>query len=161
LLKKIPDAPVYRNGNNRPGSAHEISCEELYRNGTLFHGPVFQGIKKVSSLTPDKIVLECLLPSISERIQGQFQVNTVNALLTDMQYQAMLVWVKHFQNSASLPMKTECAKFYRTIPFDKKFYISVDVKTSNSYKMVADISTYDESDRLYIQTEGAEVTLMQ
>jgi NAD(P)-dependent dehydrogenase (short-subunit alcohol dehydrogenase family) len=161
LLKSIPDAPVYQNGVKKSGSAHEISSDELYRNGTLFHGPTFQGIKKVSSLTPEKIVLECQLPPVSEEAQGQFPMHTVNTLLTDMQYQAMLVWVKHFQNAASLPLKTERAEFYKTIPFDKKFYISVDVKASNNYKMVADISTYDENDRLYIQTQGAEVTLMQ
>jgi len=161
LMKRIPDAPVYKNGDKRTGSAHEISCKELYCNGTLFHGPVFQGIKKVKSLTPERIVLECQLPYVSEKVLGQFPTNTINQLLNDMQYQAMLVWVKHFQNAASLPMRTERAMFYKILPFDKKFFISVDVKSSDRYKMVADISTYDETHKLYILTQGAEVTLMQ
>ena len=115
----------------------------------------------MQSLTPERIVLECQLPYVSEKVLGQFPTNTVNQLLNDMQYQAMLVWVRHFQNAASLPMRTERAMFYKTLPFDKKFFISVDVKSSDRYKMVADISTYDESHKLYILTQGAEVTLMQ
>ncbi|MBN1627699.1 MAG: SDR family NAD(P)-dependent oxidoreductase, partial [Deltaproteobacteria bacterium] len=161
LVKNIPDAPVYQNGDKRIDPASEISIEELYHNGTLFHGPVFQGIKKVLSLTPERIILECQLARISEKVLGQFPNQTVNTILMDMQYQAMLVWVKHFQNAASLPLKTRHVKFYGTIPFDKKFFITVDVRSSNEFKMVADISTYDEDYRLYIQTQGAEVTLMQ
>ncbi len=161
LLKSIPEAPVYKNKTNGVNGTSVIPVDELYRNGTLFHGPAFRGIRNVKSMTSEKIVLECQLPHVSEEVQGQFPAQTINTLPTDLQYQAMLVWVKHFQKAASLPLKTEQATFYKTIPFDRKFYVSVDIKDSNDYKMIADIATYDENDKLYTHTQGAEVTLMQ
>ena len=57
--------------------------KSLYTDGTLFHGPSFQGVQRVISLGEDRLVLECLLPPIAPDRQGQFPLQTYNPFVYD------------------------------------------------------------------------------
>ena len=71
LLKNMPPSPVHPlpiDINNL--EQDQIQGNTLYHDGTLFHGPAFQGVKRVLDISEGRIVLECNLPSISPESTG-------------------------------------------------------------------------------------------
>ena len=63
MVQQVPEAPLHdridmSNSHNLPGST-------FYQDGTLFHGPKFQGIEQVLNIGEQGLTLECCLPEIS------------------------------------------------------------------------------------------------
>ncbi len=135
--------------------------KQFYENGTLFHDHYFQGIESVLEINEQGLVMQCYLPKVSEEAQGQFPVRTVNSFLTDIQYQAMLIWVKHFHDAASLPLNTKLVEVFEALPFDTPFKVALEVKSSTPFKMLCDISAFDDSGKVFMRSEGAEVTVSE
>ncbi|MDJ0716616.1 MAG: polyketide synthase dehydratase domain-containing protein [Prochloraceae cyanobacterium] len=77
----------------------------LYKNGTLFHGPCFQGITQILNINREQLTLQCISPIVSEKNRGQFVIQSINPYSADALFQSMLVWVREFENSASLPLE--------------------------------------------------------
>ena len=76
LLQKKEDSPFYKdidlkNIENIPGSS-------FYKDGTLFHGPKFQGIEKLLSINEKGLLLECRLNEVSVSEQGKLVSKTFN-----------------------------------------------------------------------------------
>lgn len=157
LRCETPDAPHYpaaaaHDGAGRPGS-------ELYHDGTLFHGPRFQGIEEVLQLTPDCARLRCRLPAISAVDQGQFPVQTLNPFLLDIQLQSLLVWVRHTYAAASLPLNIARIEQYHSLKFATPFFVSLEVRSHDAHRLTADIFTHDANGRLYLKLTAASVTI--
>lgn len=131
----------------------------LYRDGTLFHGPAFQGVKRVLNLSREKVTLECCLPPVSEISQGQFPVQTFNPFGVDVQLQCLLIWARHFYQAASLPLKIQEVLQYRPLPFGKSYFASMEVQTSSETGLVANVVAHDEKGQVYMRVNGAEVTI--
>jgi hypothetical protein len=131
----------------------------LYKDGTLFHGPGFQAVERVINLSPEKLTMQCRVPEIGESEQGQFPARTFNPYAADVQFQCMLIWVRHYCEAGSLPSSAQAGEQYRPIPSGHKFYVSLDVKTTTQASMVADITTHDEAGKIYTRVLGAEVTI--
>ncbi len=157
LLGKIPDAPIYKNFDRTESQI--IEGTSLYQDGTLFHGPSFQAVERVINLNPEKLTAECRVPEIGEQEQGQFPVRTFNPYTADVQFQGMVIWVRHYCEAASLPSRAQTGEQYRPIPSGHKFYVSLDVKNSTQTSMVADIITHDEAGKIYTRLLDAEVTI--
>ena len=86
-------------------------------------------------------------------------MGTFNPFAADPQFQVMLIWVRHHFNAGSLPTKATLGEHFAMIPQGKKFYVSLDVKSSNESQLVADIISHDENGNVYTRVEGAEVTI--
>ena len=159
LLKKIPAAPKYMNfeQSDQRGQAKA----ELYSNGTLFHGPLFQGIDHVMNVSGEKLTLGCLTEAVNEGAQGQFPVGTTNPYVDDLLYQAMLVWVRLNVGNGSLPSLAKRIEQYRLVPVEQPYFLSLDVVEVNSKKLVADITLHDKEGLIYIKMLGAEVTISE
>ncbi len=157
LRRQIPDAPVYTSFD--PAEQQPLDGAELYRNGTLFHGPAFQGIERVLNLTRDKLTMRCRSPIIPSEQQGQFPIQTFNPYQTDIQFQCMLVWVRQIYQAGSLPLRAALIEQFRTIPDGEPFYVSMEVQSSNASKLVVNAAAHDEQGRLYVRVEGTEVTI--
>ncbi|GLY82110.1 SDR family NAD(P)-dependent oxidoreductase [Actinoallomurus iriomotensis] len=144
-----PPSPV-------PGAAEG---ERLYQDGTLFHGPLFRGIRRVLSHDASHIWLECRLPEVPVSAQGQFPVRSVNHFVADVGFQAMLAWVRLHTGMASLPLSCAGSDIYRPLPFDRTFYARAEVRRHDAGSMAADVVLCDAGGRVHLRLTGAEVTV--
>ena len=157
LVREIPKAPRQdridiRNIKNIPGSS-------FYEDGTLFHGPKFQGIQILLNINEQGLALECSLEEISGLEQGKFVSHTFNPFSVDLGFQAMLIWARHFYQSGSLPLKIKQFDHFREVPFNKKFFLGMSVEYNSSTSLKANLYIYDEPGFLYCRILGAETTL--
>jgi len=157
LVSRLPEPPVYEKADFEVTKI--IDGGRLYRDGTLFHGPNFQGIERVINLNDNGLTVECRLPEVAERDQGQFRVGTFNPYAADVQFQCMLVWVRHYLDAASLPAEAQAAEHYVPVPAGRKFYVSLAVKNNGSASMTADITSHDRDGRVYSRITEAKVII--
>ena len=158
LLKlDIPAAPIYDGFDKHVDET--LADLSLYENGTLFHGPRFQGIKRVLNISPEKLTIECFSQTIAEKDRGQFQKITIDPIISDAQFQFMLVWVRHYHQAASLPLCCASAEHFQNPLQGETFYVSLDVQSSSNSKLVAKIITHDANGKIYSRVSGAEVTI--
>ncbi|HHJ07485.1 MAG TPA: SDR family NAD(P)-dependent oxidoreductase [Anaerolineae bacterium] len=157
LMQKLPQAPLYRAFNL--AETQPITKTDLYQNGTLFHGPSFQGVERVLNISPQKITMRCRLPEIPPAQQGQFLVQTFNPFIADGQFQSLVIWARQIYQAGSLPLQARRGEQYRPIPFGETSFVSMEVKESADTKLVADIITHDAEGRVYARVLGAEVTI--
>lgn len=156
LLKKIPEAPTYEFDQTQN---QEFLLLSPYQDGTLFHGPSFKGVKQVLNITPETLTMECVLPKLDEKQRGQFPAETFDFVAADVQFQCMLIWVRHFYQAASLPLRCQHGEHFQFIPAGEKFYVSMEVVSSNEAKLVANITSHDIQGKVYSRVFGAEVTI--
>jgi len=157
LLRRVPEAPLYE-GFDR--NEHEpIDGPSLYRDGTLFHGPIFQWVERVMNVSRKKLTLRCRAPQIREVETGQFPIGTFDPYAADVQFQSMLIWVRKQYDAGSLPARAGVGEHFRPIPRDQEVYISLDVKSADKKRMVADITAHDETGKIYTRILDAEVTI--
>jgi NAD(P)-dependent dehydrogenase (short-subunit alcohol dehydrogenase family) len=157
LIDQLPAAPRYPKvdlsaTDGEPGLP-------LYRNGTLFHGPSFQGVRRILNYSPQRLTLECEMPDISEAVQGQFVVQSFNPFLADVQFQSMVIWARRFYNAGSLPLRAQAGTYYGSPPAGAPFYVSLEVRSHSESGLVADIIAHDADGKIFTQVEGAEVTI--
>lgn len=157
LVHEPPEVPMnnlvdLNNTHNLPGSA-------FYQDGTLFHGPKFQGIQQVLNISEQGLTLECLLPEITVPEQGPFATDNFNPFAMDLAFQAMLIWAWRFQKSGSLPLSMDMLEQFRLVPFGSKFYLSMSVNKNSPGAINANLLLHDKSGLLYSRVTGAEVTI--
>ena len=156
--KSIPESPKF--SHEISGTYQATDGQILYQDGSLFHGNYFQGIDEILDCTEKQIVLSCIAPHVPLSDQGQFPVNGINTFFADIQYQGMLVWVQKNCNGAnSLPLQTDNAILYRSVPFGTKLFVNVTVQEADETKLVAECTVYDKEGNVYIKTTGATVTI--
>ncbi|MCC5615736.1 SDR family NAD(P)-dependent oxidoreductase [Nostoc sp. CHAB 5836] len=129
-----------------------------YENGILFHRPLFQGLKRILNITPEKLTAQCLLDKIEREKQGQFTLQTFNPYTADILFQCLLVWVRHFYDLASLPLQVQNLKQFRPIPFEQEFYVSVEVYSKSESNVYASATAHDAQGQIYIQISQMQVT---
>ncbi len=150
----INDFVDLKNTHNLPGSTY-------YNDGTLFHGPKFQGIQKVLNISEQGLTLECMLPEISVIEQGPFATNNFNPFAIDLAFQAMLIWTWRFQKSGSLPLSMEMAEQFHLTPLGSKFYLTMSVNKNSPSSINANLHLHDDTGLLYYRITGAEVTISE
>lgn len=160
LLNKKVEREAPKFAHQLSGTYEPTSGAILYQDGSLFHGSYFQGIKQILDCTESQIVLSCKAPEVPLSGQGQFPVGSVNTFFADIQYQGMVVWVQKFMGGAkSLPLQTDLAVIYRSIPFGKELFAHVGIAEATDFKMVAECTVYDAEGTVYMVTKGATVTV--
>jgi hypothetical protein len=159
LRRKVPTPPVLKDFSLTV--SEPLDGETLYLNGTLFHGPNFQGVHRVLNLARDRVTLECLLPTVTAAQQGQFPVRTFNPYAVDVQLQCLLIWARHFCQAGSLPLKIQQVDQYKTLPFGKIYYATMQVQTSSDTGLVATVFAHDAEGNVYTKVTGAEVTISE
>ncbi len=131
----------------------------LYTNGTLFHGPSFQGVRRILNYSPERLTLECEMPEVSEVDQGQFPIQSFNPFLADVCFQSMVIWARLFYGSGSLPLHAQSGEHYRVPAPGERFYVSLSVCSHTESNLVADIIAHDADGEVYIRVDGADVTI--
>ncbi len=131
----------------------------FYEDGTLFHGPFFQTVRRQLNIDQTRLTLLCETPGINGQESGQFQPNPFNYIADDTQLQALLIWVRHYYKSASLPLKISKGEFYKKIPSKTPFYLTLKVNSTSDTKLVANTFAHDENGSIYSKLVGAEVII--
>lgn len=152
LLKNIPPAPVHTlpiNANNL--EQKQIMGDTLYQDGTLFHGPAFQGVKRVLDISEGRIILECNLPEISPDQQGQFPLQTSNPFIYDTIVQSLLIWTQLYYQSPCLPSRLVRLEQYKAIPFKQTCIVDLQIVSHTDTSVVADIQVIDSKGNVYVK----------
>lgn len=132
---------------------------ELYAQGTLFHGPRFQGVERVLSSDAGGLTMRCRLPLADKGDQGQFPAHSFDPYLADVQFQSLVIWVQQHHGAASLPLSTAAGELYGVPPRGEPFYVTMAVRSSNDYRMLADLTAHDGEGRIYLRLTRAEVAI--
>ncbi len=141
---------------------HLVKTTSFYQNGigSLFHGQTFQGVKSFLNASPGKVTIECYLPNPGEKQQGQFNVQTFNPYIADVQIHSLWIWTQHFHQEVCLPSEIKLFEQLRVIPFDEIFYVSCEVKSKTESSVVADIIAHDAEGKIYNRMIGAKGTII-
>jgi hypothetical protein len=158
LLSTSPVPPVVRVDDYLPGG-DEISGETLYHNGTLFHGPSFQGVERVLHISRGKMVMQCVLPELTDRIQGQFPVYTSNPFIYDAIVQCLLIWAQYFYQAPCLPSSLNRLEQYKAIPFGVPCTVTMEVESQSETAVVGNLTVTDSAGQTYVRLEGLQGTI--
>jgi len=121
-----------------------IAGRALYEDGTLFHGPSFQGIDSILRMDEEGLTMRCHLPRLPWEMQGQFYAQTFNPFVVDAQLQSLLVWSRHYLGAAGLPLRIAGGTLYRPLHFDEVTYVTMRVRSHSVRNVVADVMVQDE-----------------
>ncbi|HEX7620442.1 MAG TPA: SDR family NAD(P)-dependent oxidoreductase [Anaerolineales bacterium] len=144
LVRDVPPTSIH-NMDLQPaaGTSEGILGKALYEDGTLFHGPSFQGVQRVVSMGEDRLVLECLLQPIPPDRQGQFPLQTYNPFAYDAIVQSLLIWAQRYYQAPCLPSHLVRLEQFRTIPFGVLSLVEMKIVSHNQTSVVADIIVTD------------------
>ncbi|KOP27373.1 beta-ketoacyl synthase [Hapalosiphon sp. MRB220] len=162
IKQQIPVFPKYGLLNLRQEEIIFGSGKSLYQNGgsSLFHGSCFQGVQTILNASPEKITIECALPNLEERKQGQFPVKTFNPYIADVQIHALWIWTQYFHQQGCLPSEIKTLEQFAPIPFDQPFYVSCEIKSKTESSVTADVIAHDIEGKIYNRMIGAKGTIL-
>jgi len=160
LRKDNPTAP-------RPASIRALKLDpsqtkdgsQYYADGTLFHGPAFQGIQEVLLVDEKNVVTQVLLPPMESRSQGQFPARVANPFINDAVVQSLLIWTQAFYDAPCLPSRLHQWEHYRLVPFGLPVWAFLQITQHNEHAVVGDISVQDANGVEYYRFIGLEGTI--
>jgi len=160
LLRELPPTTIH-NVDVQPfvGSNEGILGKALYEDGTLFHGPSFQGVQRVISLGKDRLILECLLQQIPPDRQGQFPLQTYNPFVYDAIVQSLLIWAQRYYQTPCLPSHLVRMEQFRAIPFGTLCLADMKIVSHNQTSVVADIIVTDTQSAVLAKFTGLQGTI--
>jgi NAD(P)-dependent dehydrogenase (short-subunit alcohol dehydrogenase family) len=160
LSKTIPQVPVIE---PTPGSlVHQgaiIPGARYYEDGTLFHGPSFQGVDRVLDVSRGRLIMEVVLPKMAEAQQGQFPVQTSNPFIYDAIVQCLLIWVQQYYQAPCLPSGLAKLEQFKAIPFDEPSYVTMQVQSQTETSVNVNILVQDKEGQVYVRVTGLEGTI--
>jgi NADP-dependent 3-hydroxy acid dehydrogenase YdfG len=141
------DAKKYRNGSG------------FYQDGTLFHGPSFQGIQEVLQINENKVIIKVSIPQMDPTVQGQFSARITNPFVNDAIVQSLLLWTQEFYDAPCLPSRLHQWEQYRLIPFDIPVWAILTITYHNDHAVVGNILVQDENGAEFFTYTGLEGTI--
>jgi hypothetical protein len=157
IRKKLPERP--RLDVFDLSDSNSITCAELYQSKVLFHGPRFQGVKRLLNLSPEGLTTECRINPYSNEQMGQFPGNSFDPILADVHLQSLLIWVHFQKGTTGLPLQIGSGtQYHKAIPGETT-YATMRVKKITSHKLVADVISHDKDGYIYAEVVDAEITL--
>jgi hypothetical protein len=127
-----------------------ISGSNLYSDGTLFHGPSFQGVKRVLHISEGRMLIECNLPAIPPEKQGQFPTQTTNPFIYDAIVQSILIWSQKFYEAPCLPSHLDMLEHFKAIPFNQDCLVDVQIVSHSSTHVLANIYVTNSKGDVYV-----------
>jgi NAD(P)-dependent dehydrogenase (short-subunit alcohol dehydrogenase family) len=160
LLRQTPPTTIHHVDLQLSGGTNEgILGKALYEDGTLFHGPSFQGVQRVISLGEDRLVLECLLEAIPPDRQGQFPLQTYNPFVYDAIVQSLLIWAQRFYQAPCLPSHLVRLEQFHAIPFGTLSLVDMKIVSHNQTSVVADIIVTEPQGAILAKFTGLQGTI--
>ena len=162
LIRQIPVAPTYDSFNSALEQKNIADKISFYQNGKskFTHGYCFQGVENILNISQKKLTLQCVLPSVTERQQGQFTVQTVNPYIANVQLHSTWIWLQHFYQQCCLTSEIKQFQQFAKIPFGEIFYISCEVNYKTETCVVADIIAHNLDGKVYTHMLRAKETIL-
>jgi NAD(P)-dependent dehydrogenase (short-subunit alcohol dehydrogenase family) len=157
LVQELPEPPYYTQANLTENAA--IDGHTLYEDGTLFHGPYLQGVRRVLNINERGLTLECVLPPVPLRDQGQFATQAFNPFLGDIQLQSMVIWARKMRGVASLPLQCEAGMYYGQHPVKEPFYVSLEIRETAENRITGDMILHSGAGQIYAYVTNGQVIL--
>lgn len=157
LRQRIPDRP--RLDDFSLADSSSIAGSDLYQSKTLFHGPGFQGVKRILNINSEGLTTECQVPPISQEQMGQFPVNEFDPILADVHLQSLLIWAYHQEGTTGLPLQIGEGIQYHQAPRNGITLATMRVKKITPHKLVADVISHDHQGWIFTKVIDAEITL--
>jgi NAD(P)-dependent dehydrogenase (short-subunit alcohol dehydrogenase family) len=134
----------------------------LYQSGegSLFHGPTFQGVRRILAFTPEQIVLECVLPPLDARVQGQFPVQAFDPYAADIEIHSTWLWLERTHGQICLPTAIERFEQFTLIPPGAVFYVSMRLRARTETSITVDVLAHDADGHLYSRMLAAQGTVL-
>jgi hypothetical protein len=121
---------------------------EVYRDATLFHGPLLQGIRRVLNRHEKHFVAECQLPD-TVLGDGSFAGALHSPVLSDVVIQAGSLLGVWFMNSGCLPLSIRTIEFFAQLPADSPFLVVVDnLRANDQMQVTVDATACDPHGRV-------------
>lgn len=160
LTKKMPIPPRHQPVRElNLDSSKFKKGSDFYQNGTLFHGPSFQGIQEVLLLTENKVITQVSLPQMDLLNQGQFLAQTINPYINDAIVQNLLIWTQEFYDAPCLPSRLHQWDQYQMVPFGMPVWVILNIKSHNEHAVVGDMLVQDEEGVEFFRFTGLEGTI--
>jgi NAD(P)-dependent dehydrogenase (short-subunit alcohol dehydrogenase family) len=160
LLEKIPHAPKHTLSITKKAADQKyIMGDTLYLDGTLFHGPAFQGVQRVLDISEGRLILECNLPAITPEQQGQFPLQTSNPFIYDAIVQSLLIWTQQYYQAPCLPSNLVLLEQYKAIPFNQTCLVDMQIVSHSDTTVVADIFVVDSKGNVYVKFTQLQGTI--
>ncbi|MGV0024447.1 SDR family NAD(P)-dependent oxidoreductase [Phormidesmis priestleyi] len=157
LRREILPAPIYNAFNNESDTV--ISGQSYYQDKTLFHGVYFQGVEQVSNITSKHLIMQCFLPGIEAKDQGQFPAEMFNPYIQDVGIQSILIWLRHFHQTGALPLEIQQITQFKPIAFGQRFYAVMELQLKTETEIVANITAYDSDNKIYARLSGVKMII--
>ncbi len=116
---------------------------------------VIPGVKKVISLGRSGVLLECTLPALTEKQQGQFPFQSANPFIFDAIVQSLLIWTQRYFHNPCLPSHLVRLDHYQPIPFDQTCFVEMQVVSANETAIVSDLWVTDKKITSWSNTMAA------
>ncbi|MGL5808192.1 MAG: polyketide synthase dehydratase domain-containing protein, partial [Xenococcaceae cyanobacterium] len=152
LQSKTPDLPQYNSVKNSLNPI--LDGSSLYQNKILFHGPSFQGVDSVLDINDNTLTMQCILPEIEAKDRGQFQVTNFNPYAADVSIQSILIWLRHLYQTSTLPLEIQQITHFKTISFNQKFFVFLEIHLKTETHVIASATVYDEQREVYMRLSG-------
>lgn len=159
LKAHIPPAPPAFSGIVPDIGGEVVPGSVLYKDGTLFHGPSFQGVDQLLHIRREGLVMRCRLAEVPAQRQGQFPVRTLNPYIYDAIVQCLLIWSQHFYQAPCLPSRMKELEQYRPVLFDQPYRVEMKIHSETESSVVGDITVQDEEGRLCLHIRELEGTI--
>ena len=160
LVKTPPQVPIDRaNIQVTDHLATPIIGQTLYNDGTLFHGPSFQGVERVFHVSESKLIMQVSLPHVDQKVQGQFPVQTGNPFIYDAIVQGILIWAQVYYQAPCLPAYVEHLEQYKAIPFDEPLLVTLEIKSQSETSVIGDLTVQDPEGGVYVNIIGLRCTI--
>jgi hypothetical protein len=118
-------------------------------------------VERVLHLSPGRLTMQCVLPKVDEKLQGQFPVQTGNPFIYDAIVQSLLIWAQYYYQAPCLPSYMERLEQYMAIPFGVPIYVSMDVVSQSESAVVADLTVMDADGKIYVRIKRLQGTISQ
>jgi NAD(P)-dependent dehydrogenase (short-subunit alcohol dehydrogenase family) len=159
LTKVLPAAPVVQIPDFEKLEMKEGRI--FYEDGTLFHGPLFQGVQKVAFEGNETVFTRIMLPPMPYKSQGQFPVGSTNPYINDAVVQSLLIWSQEVYSAPCLPSRLREWVQYRPIPFGVPIWAVLNVAYHNEHAVTGDLLVAGEDGKEYFRFNGLEGTISQ
>ncbi len=133
----------------------------FYHDGTLFHGPSFQGAEYVLNQSDQKVTMRCRLAPLSAEQQGQFPVQTLNPYIADVSLHSALIWMQKEVRQLVLPLSFQRAEHFKALEFGVPYYASLEIESATSARMIINLVVHDEQARIYLRILDLEGVVLQ